>query len=235
MRTFSVAERDRGLHQLSTEDDASSVTSEARPSPIEPEADPGEDRRRDTRAERELVVRARTSSDDFAVLYRRYVGAIHRYAYRVSGSREVAEEVTSATFERALLALPAFEWRGGGFEPWLFRIAASEIAGFYRREQRACRPRAQMALRELALGDGDGADDPWPVDEQMVVVRAAMATLRPRYQEAISLRYLAGLSHPQAAEAMGCSAPAMAVVVHRALKALRRAIAADHGGRGGLR
>src|SRR5206468_10531293 len=58
-------------------------------------------------------------------------------------------------------------------------------------------------------------------------VRVALATLRPRYQDAISLRYLAGLSHEQAAEAMGCSKPVMAVTLHRALAALRRTLEAS--------
>jgi RNA polymerase sigma-70 factor (ECF subfamily) len=176
------------------------------------------------RDERDLVERARTDSNAFAVLYRQHVSAIHRYAYRLSGSREVAEEVTSATFERAWQALPRFEWRGGGFTPWLFRIAATEVAGFYRREQRSTQPKAQMALRDLALGDAP-IDDPAVAEELMRTVRATMATLRPRYKEAIELRFLSGLSQTQAAEVMGCSPAAMAVVVHRALKALRRAIA----------
>jgi RNA polymerase sigma-70 factor (ECF subfamily) len=238
MRTLSVAERGRRLHHPTAEVDEQLVSLVAEPSPVEPvpgaAAGIGADAGRpgDDLDDRALVERARSSSDDFAVLYRRHVDAIHRYAYRVSGSREVAEEVTSATFERAWRALPDFEWRGGGFEPWLFAISAAEIAGFYRREQRSARPRAQMALRELALGQGEETDDPARVEERMRVVREAMATLRPRYREAISLRFLSGLSHQQAAKAMDCSAPAMAVVVHRALKALRRAIAAQEPGQG---
>ena len=40
---------------------------------------------------------------------------------------------------------------------------------------------------------------------------AALATLNPRYQKAISLRYLAGLTHAEAAEAMSATKPVMAV------------------------
>ena len=235
---IGVADRGFRLHRRPAEDDEPSVSLVAEPSPMEPDPEAGArtaagaGRRGHDLDDRDLVERARTSSDDFAVLYRRHVDAIHRYAYRVSGSREVAEEVTSATFERAWRALPDFEWRGGGFEPWLFAISSAEIAGFYRREQRSSRPRAQMALRELALGHGEEIDDPARIEERMRVVRKAMATLRPRYQEAISLRFLSGLSHQQAAKAMECSAPAMAVVVHRALKALRRAIDAQQPGQG---
>ncbi len=51
----------------------------------------------------------------------------------------------------------------------------------------------------------------------------AMSTLRPRYQEALSLRYLAELDADDAAKAMGCTKPVLAVTLHRALGALRRA------------
>ena len=52
--------------------------------------------------ERALTERARTDRDAFAQLYRRHVNSVYAFAYRQSGSREVAEEATSATFERAL-------------------------------------------------------------------------------------------------------------------------------------
>ena len=51
----------------------------------------------------------------------------------------------------------------------------------------------------------------------------AMSTLRPRYQEALSLRYLSELGADDAADVMGCSKPVLAVTLHRALGALRKA------------
>ncbi|HET7487051.1 MAG TPA: RNA polymerase sigma factor [Acidimicrobiales bacterium] len=167
-----------------------------------------------------LVRRAREDPDAFGLLFRRHWPAIYAFAHRRCGSREVAEEVTSATFERAWRALPGFEWKGGGIRPWLFRIAASELAGWYRRERRHRSPRAQMAMRELAGSadfDGPGGD----LDEP---VRAALARIRPRYQQAVTLRYLAGLSTEEAAAALGCSRPTFAVTLHRALRALRSAL-----------
>lgn len=168
-----------------------------------------------------LVRRARHDPDAFALLFRRHCGAIHGFAYRRTGSREVAEDVTAATFERAWRALPSFRWRGGGVRPWLFRIAAGELAGFYRQERRHQTPRAQAALRDLA--DTRCVDDVLPdVDG---AVRAALGRLRPRYQQALTLRFFGGLGPAEAAAAMDCSRPTYAVTVHRALRALRSALA----------
>jgi RNA polymerase sigma-70 factor (ECF subfamily) len=173
--------------------------------------------------ERGLAEAARTSPDAFAVLYRRHVGRVYAFAFRRSGSREVAEEVTSATFERAWRAMPSFRWQGGGFRAWVFAIAARELAGWYRRDSRAGSPRAQRALR-LLHSDPVVDDERVSAEDDLGLLREALSTLPERYQEAISLRHLAGLDADEAAAAMGCTKAVLAVTLHRATKALRRAI-----------
>ena len=64
--------------------------------------------------ERALVERARHDSRAFAELYRKYVNRVYAFAYKRSGSTQVAEDVTSTTFERALRGMSTFEWRTGG-------------------------------------------------------------------------------------------------------------------------
>ena len=170
-----------------------------------------------------LVRRAREDPDAFAALFRRHWKGVYAFAYRRCGSRDVAEEVTASTFERAWKALPTFSWRGGGVQPWLYRIAAAELAGWYRTERRHHTPRAQVVLRELAdtrvIHEGT-----FEMDD---AVRTALGRLRPRYQEALTLRYFAALGPEEAAAAMGCTRPTLAVVVHRALRALRKALAEE--------
>lgn len=174
--------------------------------------------------ERLLVEQARSSAEAFASLYRLYLPRIHAFAYRRSSSREVAEDVTASTFERAYRQLDKFEWRGGGFGAWLFRIAANELADHYRRQQRSQSDRGQIALG--ALHNESQIDDLEKLerDGRSEELIDALGTIKPRYQEAISLRYLAGLSHEAAAEAMCVTKPVMAVTLTRALKALKKAM-----------
>ena len=180
---------------------------------------------RDVDDERALVESARSDPDAFAVLYRHYQPRIHAFSYRRSRSRDVAEDVTAATFERAYRQLETFEWRGGGFGSWLFRIAANELADHYRSQQRARSDRGQFAMGALhthaAIDDLERIEQG---DEQTRLMLTALNTLNPRYQEAISLRYLSGLSHEEAAAAMDCKKSVMAVTLSRALKALRKAM-----------
>lgn len=175
--------------------------------------------------EQMLVEAARTNPDAFAALYRHYLPKIHAFAYRRSHSRDLAEDVTAATFERAYRQLDRFEWRGGGFGAWLFRIASNELADHYRRQARSQGARGQAALSQLHIPAAIDDVDRVEVGESPTrLLLEALNTLNDRYQQAISLRYLAGLSHEEAADAMGVSKPVMAVTLSRALKALKKAM-----------
>ena len=175
--------------------------------------------------EQSLVERARTDRDAFAELYRHYLPRIYAFAYRRCGSRPLAEDVTAATFEEALRSLPSYVAKGGGFGPWLFRIAANEIVDHYRADERARGRKGHRALTLLAVhGSGEACAELVEDGADHGRLLAALGTLNPRYQKAISLRYLAGLSHEEAAEAMGTTKPVMAVTLHRALRALRRVL-----------
>jgi RNA polymerase sigma-70 factor (ECF subfamily) len=177
--------------------------------------------------ERALVERARNDPMAFGELYRRYLPRVHAFAYRRTGITEVAEDITSAAFERALRNLHAFTWQPGGFGPWLFRIVANELADHYRRIGRDASPRAAgAAVRLIADAPPDPADEVGDSDA-VVAMLAAMDRLSPRYQQALSLRYLSGLSPDDAAAAMGTSKATMAVIVFRASRALRKAMNAE--------
>jgi RNA polymerase sigma-70 factor, ECF subfamily len=174
--------------------------------------------------ERELVEQARTDADAFAEIYRRHVDAIHRFAYRRCGDRELAEDVTAATFERALARLDRFRWRPGGIAPWLFRIAGNELTDHRRRQGRRRGDRTRRAADRMqdmvAVDDLDRADNA----DQLVLLRTALDGLNPRYERVLTLRHLSGLDHEEAARAMGVTPSLMAVLVHRATAALRRSM-----------
>ncbi len=186
----------------------------------------------DPAVERDLAERARVDIDAFAELYRHYLPRIHAFAWRRTGDRQAAEDVCAATFEAALKAIGGFRWRRGGFGAWLYRIAANQVIDHHRREARPGSDRGQRAMATMHT----------PVDPATVEagldrlsgdadeLRSALDRLNPRYQQAVSLRFLADLDHGEAARAMGLTRPAFAVVLSRALRALRRELGHDEGG-----
>ena len=160
------------------------------------------------------VTLRRVEPDAFEALYREHVGRVHAFAWRRLGSRAAAEDVTSATFEKAWRAWPRFKARDGGAGAWLLRIAANECTDHVRREQRRSRLRPQPEPIPADPAELVTGDDP--------ALRTALDRLRPRYAEALSLRHLAGLTNEEAAATLGCSPGTFAVVLHRAAEALRK-------------
>lgn len=171
--------------------------------------------------ERRLVEQARTDPDAFAVLYRHHLPRIHALAQRRTGSVDVADDVTAATFERALRGLDGFRWERGGFGAWLHRIAVNVLTDHHRARGRASSARAQASMARLSSAPAESPDEQLAVGPERDL-RAALDRLPPRYQEVLTLRYLADLDHRAAAEASGLTPPRFAVVLHRAKAALRR-------------
>lgn len=172
--------------------------------------------------ELDLIERARTDPDAFAALYRRHVDRIHRFVLRRTGDTDLADDVTAATFEKALAGLHGFRPGPAGIAPWLHRIAGNELADRFRRRGRESGERARRAADRMA--DPVVVDDLGRVDDadRAARVRAALDSLTPRYQRVLTLRYLADLDHRDAAAAMGVPPRLFAVLVHRATAALRK-------------
>ncbi|OGO37893.1 MAG: hypothetical protein A2147_06430 [Chloroflexi bacterium RBG_16_57_8] len=73
--------------------------------------------------ERNLVDRAKTSSEAFGELYDLYYRQIFGYALRRTADIEVARDVTSAVFFKALRHIKGYRWQGISVSHWLYRIA----------------------------------------------------------------------------------------------------------------
>src|ERR1700680_5265357 len=83
--------------------------------------------------ERKEILAAQRDRAAFAPLYERYVDQIYAYAYTLTKDKEQAEDVTAATFAKAIEELPRFQWRGGPYSAWLYRGAGNLGSRGYRR------------------------------------------------------------------------------------------------------
>jgi RNA polymerase sigma-70 factor (ECF subfamily) len=154
----------------------------------------------------------------FGQLFDHYHEPIYRYvASRVHRPTD-AEDLTQAVFVKALEALPRYEARGIPFGGWLFRLARNAVIDFVRTRH----DHAELdAVREQFT------DEPLP-DEILVTryeidaVGVALAALTSEQRDAIALRFFAGLSAREAAEAMGKQEGTVRGLQFRAIAALRR-------------
>lgn len=85
--------------------------------------------------EKQLVERAKNDTEAFGELYDQYYSQIFGYILRRTASIGIAQDVTSEVFFKVLKNLGQFRWRGTPFSSWLYRIAAHEIANYFRKSK----------------------------------------------------------------------------------------------------
>lgn len=132
-------------------------------------------------------------------------------AYRVGDGAD-AEDITSATFERALRYRSSFDSRRGEPAAWLIGIARHCILDHGLRD---------VPSADLPEGAAPGHED---ASLRKLELRAAVATLEERDRELVALRYGADLTARQIAELLGLKTNAVEVALHRALARLRTAL-----------
>ena len=171
-----------------------------------------------------LVAQAKAGdAEAFGRLFDHYGEPVYRYiASRVHRPSD-AEDLTQTVFVKALEALPRYEARGIPFGGWLFRLARNAVIDHVRtRHQHG----DIGALAERSTGD-PGPDELVVTRQQIEAVSAALETLTDEQRDAIALRFFAGLSAREAAEAMGKQEGTIRGLQFRAIAALRRRLHLD--------
>jgi RNA polymerase sigma-70 factor (ECF subfamily) len=162
----------------------------------------------------------------FGMIFDHYHESIHRFiASRVHRPSD-AEDLTQHVFVKALEALPRYESRGIPFGGWLFRLARNAVIDHARTRHE----HAELnSIVDLTHGEA-GPDEIAVVRQELDAVATALAGLTDDQQEAIALRFFAGLSAREAAEAMGKQEGTVRGLQFRAIAALRRQLGLDVDG-----
>lgn len=180
---------------------------------------PINERRKSTYEEQSLVEQARRDPQAFATLYDRYVQPIYWFALRRTGDRTLAEDITSATFEKALRHLRKYGWKGSSYLAWLYRLAYQQMIQYHRRNHRF------VSLPPEQSEDIDVERQVQSNIQQQALIQAYRC-LSDDDQELIALRFFDRLSGEDVAEILDCSPQNVYVRTYRALKRLRRELEA---------
>jgi RNA polymerase sigma-70 factor (ECF subfamily) len=187
--------------------------------------------RMDPNRERLLVERSRFDAAAFGELYDFYLPRIYGFVARRVADRAAAEDLTAMTFERALATVRRGDFRNEAFGGWLYRVASNAVVDHVRRGRRTIplspdRPGADEGEGDARLGD-DAATAAFAAALDRDVLRRALLRLAEPHRRLIVLRYFDGLDTDELCAALGCSRPTFAVKLHRALRALRAAVAEE--------
>ena len=78
-------------------------------------------------SENDIVEAAKKDPKQFEALYKKYYEQIFRYIHQRMDDKEMAFDITSQVFLKAMVNLPKYKYKGVPFSSWLYRIAMSEV------------------------------------------------------------------------------------------------------------
>ncbi|WP_346767796.1 sigma-70 family RNA polymerase sigma factor [Knoellia koreensis] len=163
-------------------------------------------------------------SEAFGLLYERYVDTVYRYVYVRVGTKQLAEDITSETFLRALRRMDSFSWQGRDIAAWFITIARNLIT------DNAKSARFRMEVSTADMLDADPRVEAAPEGEVLERLRderllQAVKSLKPEQAECVVLRFLQGLSLAETAKVLGKSEGAVKQLQLRAVRSLHRELA----------
>lgn len=170
-------------------------------------------------SERPLVDLAKTGNEQaLSELYVLYFPRVYRYILARTGNSHDAEDLAEEVFMRVLEAIERFQWREAPFSAWLFRIAHNAVISQRRKEN--------ARGKSSQLTDGLPVDSAGPeelVESRLVLneVMEAAQKLPEAQRQVIALRFGAGLSVAETAQAMGKGEGNVKVIQHKAIAKLR--------------
>ena len=153
---------------------------------------------------------------EFQGFYQEKLKPIYRYVYSKVGNREVAEDLTSDIFLKAVRSMNR-EFSPQSMQKWLYLIARTTVAEYWRTYYRE----PGTSLDELLEAGWEGPEEVAPAaisSGPADRVQRLLQALPEHYREVLTCRFLLNLSIKATALRMGLTETNVKVLQFRALK-----------------
>ena len=131
-----------------------------------------------------LVQAAQKDNKAFRPLYETYYDVIFSFVFRRTGEEYVAADLCSNVFFKALQQIKKYKHRGLPFSAWLYRIAANEVAQYYRNNSK----QRVVSVDEAHIGElKEEIQTEEPYTQEMLL--QAMDKLKEADIEILELRF----------------------------------------------
>jgi RNA polymerase sigma-70 factor, ECF subfamily len=175
-------------------------------------------------SEEELVKRAQNSREAFGALYEIHYQRIFNYALKRTANVQLALDITSATFFKAMNQIGKYRWRDVPFAAWLYRIASNEISDHYRR---ASSKTVSLDTVSNLIDSADYADEVNQAEEELskheefLMLHKKLAELPDMYQEVIVLKFFEKKKIKEMVKILGKKEGTIKSLLHRGIGKLR--------------
>ncbi|MDD4990197.1 MAG: RNA polymerase sigma factor [Candidatus Pacebacteria bacterium] len=164
---------------------------------------------------------ASRANKKFAKIYDKHIDKIYRFVFLKTGSKELAEDLTSQVFTKGW---KKFKLQGAeikNMSAYLFQIARAEVASHYRESSK---------FQIISAESVEIADEKEDLEISQDIgltgqgVQAVLKQLEEELQNILIWHYVEGLSFKEIGEFLGRPEGTARVMAHRALKELREAM-----------
>ena len=181
--------------------------------------------------EKELIKRAQKEPEIFAKLYDKYYSRIFGYILKRVANLEIAQDITSETFFKALKNLWKFRWKNISISSWFYRIANNEIANYFRKNKKysiSLDKLKENGFEPVALHNPEAefleAQEELKKHQDFLKIQEKISQLPIRYQEVITLRFFEKKKIKEIAEILGKREGTIKSLLHRGLEKLKELV-----------
>src|ERR1035437_1282772 len=172
----------------------------------------------------EIVRRALTDKEAFALLIERYEAKLNRYITRLGvGLLEDREDILQNAFVKAYKNLNSFD-PTLTFSSWMYRIAHNETMSFFRfkhaRPQAILSEEGESLLTEMRDDDADTSSLAELRISQEELAKA-FAKLDSKYRDVLILRFFEDRSYTEMSDILEVPVGTVSTLLYRAKRALR--------------
>lgn len=169
--------------------------------------------------EESILKAATTNPAKFAPIYEKYYVAIFKFVLQRVENEQVASEIVSDVFAKAIFNLKKYKFKGYPFSAWLYRVAYNEIATKFRKKQKQRTVNIPDESWNLFSNDEDEEND---IAIDLKKLKICLPKLKPNEIELIEMRFFEERPFKEIGEILELTTENARVKTHRVLKKLQK-------------
>ena len=157
--------------------------------------------------------------DNLDGFFNEYYPRVFNYLYYRTLNRALSDDLVGDVMLKIVRNHESFDATKGNLDAWVFRIARNELFSYFRKK------RDTVDIDSVSDAAFAETDDPDGLEEQGIMVQAALKALTDDERELVYLKHWEQLSNKEIAERMGTNPSTVSTHLWRANEKMRKAVA----------
>ena len=173
---------------------------------------------KDIQLELQQINAAKENPGHFSVLYEKYFKSIYVFVHRRTDDEELAADITSHVFLKAMINIKKYEHKGLPFSAWLFRIAFNEVNMYFRKSS----SNRIVSLEQSGIIQIAQEAELTDFSDKLELLTTALKKLDSDDVQLIELRFFEKRSFAEVGEIIGITENNAKVKTYRIIDKLKR-------------